>query len=399
MWDDPGPVDVLRIEALLDALASERACARRRLGSGARRRDGRGSLREGRALLGATAAPTAQAAALLPAADGAGRRGRRASSTALYELEQRDDDFKLGRALEQAADAPLRIAEACADVAELGRCAGRARRGSSTQPDARVGSGARCGRCARGRGARRGESRRERRRRARAARAEAADRPSDAAAAAALMTPPLASVPDLERELDALYDLPLEEFTKARNDLSHGLRKAHQSDAAAEMRALKKPTVVAWSANRLARDEPELTARCSRPGERLRETQQRALQGNAKQDEVDEAAAAERETIRALLTAARRRLRRPRHLGAPRQALADAACSGGRSTARQLLERGRLTEELQAVGFGPLEAVKPAATPGRRGRTRGARARVGTARGSAAPLRRGAGSRARAGGS
>lgn len=181
---------------------------------------------------------------------------------------------------------------------------------------------------------------------------------------AALMTPPLASVPDLDRELDALYDLPLEEFTKARNDLVGRLRKAHQSEAAAEVRALKKPTVVAWAANRLARDEPKLTAALLEAGERLRETQQRALAGNAKQDEVTEATAAERETIRALLTAARRRFgdrATSALLDKLSQTLRAAAVD---ATARQLLERGRLTEELQAIGFGPLEAVKPAARQG-----------------------------------
>src|SRR6476469_9238949 len=102
---------------------------------------------------------------------------------------------------------------------------------------------------------------------------------------AALM-PPLASVPDLDRELDALYELPLEEFTKARNDLVGRLRNAHQSEAAAEVHALKKPTVVARAANHLARDEPKLTAALLEAGELLRDTQQRALAGSAKQDEV-----------------------------------------------------------------------------------------------------------------
>jgi hypothetical protein len=181
---------------------------------------------------------------------------------------------------------------------------------------------------------------------------------------ASLMSPPLASVPDLDRELDALYDLPLEEFTKARNDLVGRLRRAHQSEAAAEVRGLKKPTVVAWAANRLARDEPKLTGALLEAGERLRETQQRALAGNAKQDEVTEAAAAERETIRALLTAARRRFG-DRATSALLDKLSQTLRAAAIDTAaRQLLERGRLTEELQAVGFGPLEAVKPTARQG-----------------------------------
>lgn len=199
------------------------------------------------------------------------------------------------------------------------------------------------------------------------------------------MAPPLASVPDVDRELDALYDLPLEEFTKARNDLVGRLRKAHQSEAAAEVRGLKKSTVVAWAANRLARDEPKLTAALLEAGERLRDTQQRALAGNAKQDEVADAAAAEREAIRALLTAARKRFgdrATSALLDKLSQTLRAAAVD---AAARPLLERGRLTEELKAVGFGPLEAVKPSA---RRGDevARAARERVSTLRAEAKRL-------------
>ena len=174
------------------------------------------------------------------------------------------------------------------------------------------------------------------------------------------MAPPLAPVPDLEHELDVLYDLPLEEFTKARNDLATRLRKAHQSDAAGEVRALKKPTVVAWAANRLVRDEPKLTTELLDAGEALRETQQRALAGKAKPDEVGAAAAAERDAIRSLLAAARKHLggrATPPLLDKLAQTLRAAAVD---DSARKLLEHGRLSEELKAVGFGPLEAVTPA---------------------------------------
>ena len=72
--------------------------------------------------------------------------------------------------------------------------------------------------------------------------------------------PPLASVPDLEHELDSLYALPLAEFTKARNDLAARLKRAHQAEAALAVRALKKPTAVAWAANHLARAVPDQVA-------------------------------------------------------------------------------------------------------------------------------------------
>jgi hypothetical protein len=171
--------------------------------------------------------------------------------------------------------------------------------------------------------------------------------------------PPLAAVPDLEHELDALYALPLEEFTKARNDLSTRLRKAHQNDAAAEVRSLKKPSATAWAANRLAREHPDLVRELLDAGARLRDVQQRALAGGESHSEVADAAGRERDAVRALVNAARAELG-PRAsaqlLDRLSQTLRAAAVDPGRAPT---LRAGRLTEELRAVGFGPLEAVTP----------------------------------------
>jgi hypothetical protein len=173
-----------------------------------------------------------------------------------------------------------------------------------------------------------------------------------------LVTRPLAAVPNLERELDGLYALPLEEFTKARNDLVSRLKKAHQTEAADAVRVLKKPSVVAWAANRLAREDPKRVTALLAAGDRLRDAQQRSLAGNANADEVNDAAAAERDAIRGLLSSARTLLgdrATPALLDRLGQTLRAAAVD---DQGRRLLERGRLTEELNAVGFGPLEAVK-----------------------------------------
>lgn len=169
----------------------------------------------------------------------------------------------------------------------------------------------------------------------------------------------LAAVPNLENELDGLYALPLEDFTKARNDLAARLRKAHQDDVAAAVRALKKPSTVAWAANRLARDQPRQVDTLLQAAERLRDAQQRSLAGQAGADEVNEASATERESVRALLASARAALgprATPPLLERLSQTLRAAAID---ETARTLLKRGRLTEELKAAGFGPLEAVAP----------------------------------------
>jgi hypothetical protein len=167
----------------------------------------------------------------------------------------------------------------------------------------------------------------------------------------------LAAVPNLESELDGLYALPLEQFTKARNDLAARLRKAHQDDVAAAVRALKKPSTVAWAANQLAREQAKQVDTLLQAAEQLREAQQRSLGDKAGAAEVNDATAAEREAVRALLGSARTAL--GARATAPllerlSQTLRAAAID---ETARTLLQRGRLTEELKAIGFGPLEAV------------------------------------------
>ena len=136
MWNHLRPVDVPRIDELLDALASDRPAP------------GGGSAA---ALAGAMAAAVcakvarfsgdegsvAQAAALCRRLTSLAEEDSRVFTSALSELERRDDDFKLGRALEQAADAPMRIVEACVDVALL--ASALAAQGSvEHQPDARA---------------------------------------------------------------------------------------------------------------------------------------------------------------------------------------------------------------------------------------------------------------------
>src|SRR3954454_14516492 len=118
MWNDSEPVDVPRIDDLLGALAAREPAP------------GGGSAA---ALVGAIAAAicakvaafgedggaTAQAAALCRRLTQLAEEDARVFANALSELDRRDDDFKLGRALDQAADAPLQIAEACVDILVL----------------------------------------------------------------------------------------------------------------------------------------------------------------------------------------------------------------------------------------------------------------------------------------
>src|SRR3954451_19713893 len=55
----------------------------------------------------------------------------------------------------------------------------------------------------------------------------------------------------LEQEIERLYQLPLEEFTPARNALAKG------STEAARIRALAKPPIGAWAVNQLYWTDPD----------------------------------------------------------------------------------------------------------------------------------------------
>lgn len=78
----------------------------------------------------------------------------------------------------------------------------------------------------------------------------------------------------LAGELDRLYQLPLAEFTAARNELA----KAAGADAAG-IRALAKPSVPAWAVNQLYWRERRTYDALVRASERLRAAHTRAIGG------------------------------------------------------------------------------------------------------------------------
>jgi hypothetical protein len=96
-----------------------------------------------------------------------------------------------------------------------------------------------------------------------------------------------------------LYGLPLGEFTRARDELARRLRKEGRRDEADAVKALRKPTTAAWALNQLARRREADVARLIEAGERLRQAQAELLAG-AGRDELDAAAAEERELVAAL---------------------------------------------------------------------------------------------------
>ncbi len=79
--------------------------------------------------------------------------------------------------------------------------------------------------------------------------------------------------PSASTDIDALFKLPLGEFTSARNALVAQLKKAGRHAEAGEVNALGKPSVSAWAVNQLYWRHRGLFNQLIVAGDRLRRAQ------------------------------------------------------------------------------------------------------------------------------
>ena len=78
---------------------------------------------------------------------------------------------------------------------------------------------------------------------------------------------------DLDAEIDPLFQLPLAEFTDARNALAARLRKEGRAVEAESVKALVKPPAPAWAVNQLYWQDPRSFETLLAAGERVRRAQ------------------------------------------------------------------------------------------------------------------------------
>lgn len=177
-------------------------------------------------------------------------------------------------------------------------------------------------------------------------------------------------MPDLEKRIDALYALPPEEFTAARNALAAELKRT-DAEAAARVRGLAKPNAAAAILNRLVRIARRDVDAFLEVGEKVQRAEAEALAGRGARS-LREAADEERRAAGVLTKRAEILAREvgvkvtpalSQKLGDTlRAAVVDAE-------ARENLLRGRLTTDLQRVGFGEaavpvtLRPAKPKSAP------------------------------------
>ena len=159
----------------------------------------------------------------------------------------------------------------------------------------------------------------------------------------------------LEEELDRLYALPLNEFTTARDEVAKRLRGEGERDLADEVKALRKPSVAVWLVNQLAREREVDVKRLLKAGEALAKAQAAATRNDFAQARADEQHALER-----LASAAREASVGPQAADRAIQILRAASLT---EEGRDLLKRGRLTEELEPPGFEALVGMRSPARP------------------------------------
>ena len=87
------------------------------------------------------------------------------------------------------------------------------------------------------------------------------------------------SAADVTEAARELYASPPEGFIAARDALAKRLKDEGRADEAAEVKKLRRPSIVAWAVNAAARDHPEEVAALLEAGQALRRAQRSALSG------------------------------------------------------------------------------------------------------------------------
>lgn len=151
------------------------------------------------------------------------------------------------------------------------------------------------------------------------------------------------SAPD---DIDALFKVPLGEFTTARNALAVELKKAGRQTEASEAKALPKPSASAWVVNQLYWRHRESFDRLIAAGEQLRRTRGAQLTGDAVN--------ARREALARLTEIAADILRDGSHNATRdllRRVTSTLEALSSYASLRGAPVAGRLTDDLEPPGF------------------------------------------------
>jgi hypothetical protein len=159
---------------------------------------------------------------------------------------------------------------------------------------------------------------------------------------------------DLDARIDQLYQLPLDEFTAARNALAK-----EAGDRAGEVKKLEKPNLAAWTVNQLYWRERDAYDAVIKAAEKMRAAYKQMLAG--KSADVRGAEDVHQDALREAKQAARRILDEGGHPNP------DAVMMPVAETLDALPgeeQPGRLTKPLRRMGFNVLEGIPISAKAG-----------------------------------
>ncbi len=167
-------------------------------------------------------------------------------------------------------------------------------------------------------------------------------------------------------EPDDLYGLPLDRFIPERGALAKALRAEGRRDEAAQVAALRKPSVAAWAVNQLVRTQGDAVRELFDAGDGLRDAQGDLLAGRGDGRTLRAANERERDAVDALVEAARGLLSSDGHELSPAvvERVSDTLHAAALdAAAREQVRDGRLERELRHAGLGLGESPGPAPAP------------------------------------
>ena len=174
-------------------------------------------------------------------------------------------------------------------------------------------------------------------------------------------------------DVDALFQVPLAEFTASRNALAARLKKSGRTELADQVKALPKPSVPAWTVNQIYWRKRDAFDRLIATGERFRKAQASQLAG--KSADIRGPLEARRAALSELAKIAAATLKQAGSTPTPDTMRRITTTLEALSTYGSLPEAppaGRLTDDVEPPGFETLAALVP---------------RIGRSSGAAGPSR------------
>jgi hypothetical protein len=167
-------------------------------------------------------------------------------------------------------------------------------------------------------------------------------------------------------DIDDLYGVALDRFVPERTEFAKALRKEGRREDAAEVAALRKPSVAAWAVNQLIRTQGRSVKDLFGAGDALRRAHEQAASGRGDAQALRKATQDERAAVDTLMEAARGLLTSDGHELSP--TVIDRVAETLRAAAldpdaRSQVSGGRLERELRHVGLGLLGDIPAPTAP------------------------------------